>query len=85
MKITIQKAKNKFCIGIPNALIFSRFAAGFIKFEIRRKGEKPYRIRLYPECMKNIRKCIKDMRKLHTDWCLIEAEDAEGSTLNISL
>ena len=85
MKITIKKEKNKFCIGIPNALIFSRFAASFIKFEIRKKGEKPYRIRLYPECMKNIRKCIKDMRKIHTDWCLLEAEDGEGSTVTIRL
>ena len=85
MKISIKNEKTKFCIRIPNALVFSRFGASFVKFEISKNGGKPYRIRAYPECMKNIRRCIKEMRKIHTDWCLLEAEDIDGSTVTIRL
>ena len=85
MKINIKKEKSRFCIRIPNILIFSRFGASFVKFEISKKGGKPHRIRVYPECMKNIRRCIKEMRKIHSDWCLLEAVDTDGTTVNIWL
>ena len=85
MKISIKKEKFRFSIRIPNILIFSRFGASFVKVEIKKNGGKSHRISAYPECMKDIRRCIKEMRKVHKDWNFVEALDSDGTSVRIKL
>ena len=84
MRIDIKEGNKSFCIRVPTAFLFSSFGARFLKFEIKR-AKGTHKISIPPKSMKNVRRCIRDMKKLNADWNLIEIDDADGCTVKIKL
>lgn len=84
MRIDIKEGNKSFCIRVPNVFLFNSFGARFIKFEIKGAG-KTHKISIPPKSMKNVRRCVREMKKLHADWNMIEVYDPDGSTVKIKL
>lgn len=83
MKISIKDEGKKFFIPFPTSLIFSSFSLWILK-----KGTLDVRgidfSKLSPEAMRNIRRTIRRMRKIHKNLYLVEVEDG-NSTVKIKL
>ena len=84
MRIDIKEGNKSFCIRVPTVFLFNSFGARFIKFEIKGAG-KTHKISIPPKSMKNVRRCVREMKKLHADWNLIEVDDPDGSAVKIKL
>lgn len=82
MKITVKKAeKQRFSLSIPNWLLLNPLSAWILKCGIRIKSDegRTVRLNITPKQMRNIRRCIKEMKGLHNDWCLVDIVDGEDS------
>lgn len=83
MKIHIKDGAKKFTIAFPNALIFSSLATHIIRRSTHKEEASPW-VNVSPENMREIRRCIRKMRRIHKNLYLVEADDG-GSSVRIKL
>ncbi len=73
MKISIRDEGKKFVIPIPTSLIFSSLALRVLKNAPGTKGVDLSGLK--PKHMRQIRRCIRRMKKIHKGWCLVDVLD----------
>lgn len=83
MKISIKKEGKKFLIPIPTSLIFSSFSLWILKHSTSAVIDAGFS-KLSPKAMRNIRRTIRKMRKIHKNLYFVEVEDGD-STVKIRL
>ena len=77
MKISIRDEGKKFVIPIPTSLIFSSLALCVLKNAPGTKGVDLSGLK--PKHMRQIRRCIRRMKKIHKGWCLVDILDGDTS------
>ena len=79
MKIIIKEGKKNIFIPLPNWLLFSSLSAWIMRRASLSKEEEGQSVRLNISSrqMRKIRKCIRRMKKIHKDWCLVDLADGE--------
>lgn len=86
MKICISSERRKFVIKVPNILIFSRLGWRIFEFKIARTDKSGIRLgrqKIKRGSMKQIRKCIKQMHKIHPKWKLVDIKSADGAGVEV--
>ncbi len=81
MKITIHGSKRPICIALPNFVVFSRAGLRFLQ----KQSDKMLFEDVDPRRMRVIRKTVKEMKKLHKNWCLLEVEENDSPIVRIEL
>lgn len=86
MIIYVKDAEDSFLIPLPNSLLFSSLSLWFIKRNADKiKGIDGIDLEgISSKSMREIRRTIKQMRKIHKDLYLVEVEDG-NSTVRIKL
>lgn len=79
MRIRITSEDKKYGFIIPNSLVLSRLGAKILS---KSKG-----MRNLPDIkgkdMRLLRKTVKEMKKIHSDWCLVDFESADGERVTV--
>ena len=83
MKIHIRDGKKRFVLALPNFLLLNAFSSWILKKSSEKYGGTS--LNISPKSMREIRRCIRKMRKTHKDWSLVDALNSDGSTVNIKL
>ncbi len=75
MKISVCDEGKRFFFPVPNLLIFSSLALSLLKHA---PGTDSINFeKLTPKQMREIRRCIRRMKKIHTEWCLVDIIDGD--------
>ena len=83
MRISIKEGKKSFFITIPNLLIINS-----ISFRLIKKAPGAHGLDLSSVShgqIREIRRCIRRMRRIHKRWCFVDAHDSDGSDVKIRL
>lgn len=78
MRIRITTEKTDMRLIFPTSLVFSRLGLVFLQ----KSGNKSF-TGVNAKSMKEIRRTVKKMKKLHKDWYAVEACSADGSGVRI--
>ncbi|MBE6730772.1 MAG: hypothetical protein E7564_03680 [Ruminococcaceae bacterium] len=70
----------RFRIIFPTSLVFNRFTAG-----IAVKEAEKYGVKITKEQLLHIIKSVKEYKKRHRDWVLVEAVSSEGEEVRVKL
>jgi len=81
MRVLVKEENgHKFNIRIPTALALNRVTAGIATKVCRKNGVEITKMQVY-----SLIKAIKDYKKYHPDWKLLEIEEADGDYVEIVL
>ena len=81
MKIVVQKEGRRILrLRIPLGLLMNRAAASAAAGALARRGINITREQLFA-----MMKAIKEVRRRHPDWVLVEMEGGSGETLKVEL
>ena len=86
MKICIRSDRKKFTIKVPNILVFSRLGWRIFEFKIARTDKSEIHLgrqKTNRGSMKQVRKCIKQMHKIHPTWKLVDVQSADGTGVEV--
>ena len=81
MRIKIKTERHTIHLAFPNRLFLNRVALSFLK---KNDSEGMWK-NVKPSQMRRIRRTIRQMRKTHKGWYLVEAESADGTGVKIKL
>ncbi len=84
MRITVENEGRRFSIPIPSFILFSPLGAKFLKKNSPEDTDIDFSC-LSAKDMRKMRRCIRKMRKIHKNWCLVEAIASEGNSVKIRL
>ena len=76
MRISIKEGKRRFTLAFPNFLLFSRFTSWILRKSSSDAGAE---LIVSPKSMRDIRKCIKNMKKVHENWYIVDVCDGDTS------
>ena len=77
MRISIRDEGKRFFFPVPNSLIFSSLALRVLK---RTPGTDRLDFeKVTPKQMREIRRCIRRMKKIHKGWCIVDVLDGDTS------
>lgn len=77
MRISVRDGGKSLFFPIPNSLIFSSFALRVLKHA---PGTDSLDFgKVTPKQMREIRRCIRRMKKVHKGWCLVDVLDGDTS------
>lgn len=76
MKINIKEGKKRFALAFPNFIVFSRLSSSILKKSSSDVGAE---LNISSKSMRNIRKCIKRMKKIHKNWYIVDVCDGDTS------
>jgi hypothetical protein len=81
MTIKIKTDGKKIFIPIPVTWAFGRIGLNYLK----KHDEDGSFSNVTPKTMKNIRKTIRKMKRIHKKWNLVEVESNDGTSVRIRL
>lgn len=81
MKISLKTEGKKFFILLPNWLFLNSFALKIAKRAPGGVGVPD----IPPKAIRKLRKTLRQMRRIHKKWSLVDVVDHEGTTVNIKL
>ena len=65
---------------IPTGLVFNWFAAAAISKEMGKYG-----VKISSRQARTLMKTMKEYRKIHSDWVLVEVQGADGEYVRVKL
>ncbi len=71
MKIVVADKGRAFRFMLPNFLFLNRVGLKIIQ----KQNGGTFFEGINPKCMRKLRKSVRQMKKLHKNWCLVEVEE----------
>ena len=80
MKITVEEAEHNFCLHIPNGLMLNRLAGAIACKAMNQQG-----FSLTNQQLAVFMSTLRDYRKNHGEWVLVEVDSSDGGYVQIKL
>ena len=80
MKITVKAAEHNFSLHIPNALVLNRLAGAIACKAMNQQG-----LSLTNQQLVVFMSALRDYRKTHGEWVLVEVDSSGGEYVQIKL
>ena len=80
MKIVVKEDSRNFRLHLPTSLMLNRCVACAVCREV-----KKHEVKLNSRQLNRLFKVLKDYRKTHPDWVLVEVHGAKGEYVQISI
>ena len=81
MTVRIKTEGKKIFIPIPISWAFGRIGLSYLK----KHDEDGSWSNATPKAMKNIRKTMRKMKKIHKNWNFVEVDSSDGTSVRIKL
>ena len=85
MRINVESEGKKIRLALPSGLIYGIAFSGVGLKYLKRYGENEAFANVTKQDIKNIRKTIKRMRKIHKKWNIVEVDSADGDRVRVRL